>query len=383
MHPKNSSGKFAFAFKAINREGREVTERVQAQSEEDALEQLARLGYERVQLLDGRDSAIKLDDARSALRLKFTAQQEMDLRRQQGLLNKLAWSFAKNIWIWGPLTIWLVRAIWIYGAGSQQALWPCLALIAFMLRFCWAVVPTVLYNRALEASVWCRWSEVLRLMGALATWKKWFSKTPFPEHELRFRSATALAGQGQLSAAMDLVAPLERDSSLRPGFYAARCASIFVAARDFDRVAQCQRRAHAQAPSTGSAIDLATTLARRLNGADEASALLDGLDVAKLAPAAQVFAYYARGIIAINRADPRNGLDWLHRALSIAQANVGSPLMTGIVLDARAHCALALAVLGDLESARIEFNAAHALLLARQDQDMIQRCETALAIAQP
>ncbi len=380
MDHDKPTGKSAFVFKAISREGHAVTQRVQADSDTAALAQLERLGYRDVQLLDLQDSAIRLDDAHSVLRLKFTAQQEIDLRRQHGLVNRLAWLFARNAWIWGPLVAWLVWAIARYGAGAQQALWPCLALIAFFLRFCWAVVPTVLYNRALEASVWCRWSEVLRIMDALATWKKWFRKTPFPEHELLFRSAIALAGMDQLSAAMVRVAPMERDASLRPGFYAARCASIFAAARDYNRVAQCQRQAHVLAPSTGTAIDLATTLARRLNGADEASALLDGVDVAQLAPAAQVFAYYARGIIAINQANPRGALDWLTRSLTIAQANVGSPLMTGIILDARAHCALALAALGDRDAARLEFDAARAMLQARRDQEMLLRCESALAV---
>lgn len=378
MPPNTPTNNFAFAFKAIDREGRAVTQRVQASSEQDALAKLEQGGYRDVQLLDMQGSAIKLDDARSLARLKFTAQQELELRRQKGLLNRLAWLFAQNVWIWGPLVAWLVWAIWRYGPASQQALWPCLALIAFFLRFCWAVVPTVLYNRALEASVWCRWNEVLRLMGALAWWKQRFSKIPFPHHELHFRSATALAGLGQLDAAMVRVGPLQDDTSLRPGFYAQRCASIFAAAHDYQRVAQCQRQAHALAPTVTTAIDLATTLARRLGGEEEATALLDGVDVSKLAPAAQVFAYYARGIIAVNQSNPKLAMDWLTRSLTIAKANVGSPLMTGIILDARAHCALALAALGDHDGARQEFAAARPMLQAKRDQDMLQRCEKAL-----
>ncbi len=378
MAPTKPTNNLAFAFKAIDRDGHAVTERVQAQSEQDALQKLAQGGYRDVQLLDLQGSAVKLDDARSAARLKFTAQQELDLRRQKGLLNRLAWLFAQNVLIWGPLVAWLVWAIWRHGPGSRQALWPCLALIAFLLRFCWAVVPTVLYNRALEASVWCRWNEVLRIMNALTVWKQWFKKTPFPQHELLFRSATALAGLGQLDAAMVKVGPLQQDASLRVGFYAMRCASIFAAARDYQRVAQCQRQAHALAPSVTTAIDLATTLARRLGAEDEATALLDGVDVSKLAPAAQVFAYYARGIIAVNQSNPQVAMDWLTRSLSIAKANVGSPLMTGIILDARAHCALALAALGDMDTARAEFNAARPMLEAKRDQDMLQRCEKAL-----
>jgi tetratricopeptide (TPR) repeat protein len=376
MEPKRG-GKFAFAFKAVGSDGRTVTDRVQANSEQEALAELARLGYRNAQLLDMQTSAIKLDDARSSLRLNFTAKEEMELRRQRNLADRLAWLFAKNVTIWGPLVGWLVLTIWQDGASTRQALWPCLGLIAFLLWFSWANVPGVLYNRALEASAWCRWSEVWRLMEWLARWKRWFN-TPFPQHELLFRSATALAGLDRLGDALEMVAPLKQDASLRPGFFTMRCASIYAAARDYEGMAMCQREAHQVAPSPSNSVDLATTLARRLRNSAEAASLLDGVDVAQLAPLLQLFAYYARGVIAVNEGNPKAGLDWLQQSLEIAKTNVGTPLITSIILDARAFCALALAALGDRQAALAEYAAARPMLKARRDRELIARCEAAI-----
>jgi hypothetical protein len=331
-----------------------------------------------VQLLDMEGSAIKLDDANSKRRLKFTAKDEIELRRQRGLINRIGWLFAKNSVIWGPLMIWLARAIWRHGLVSFNAAVPGIALVIFLLGFAWAIVPAVLYDRALEASIWCRWSEVLRIMDWLARWKKWF-RTPFPEHELLFRAAAAEAGLGRLDAGLARVAPLEHDASLRPGFYAARKASIYAAARDFQHAALCQHEARKANPSPATTIDLATTLARRLCNTRAAAKLLDEIDVSRLAPAAQIFAFYTRGVIACDESNPTAALDWLTRSLEMAKTNPGSPLMQGIILDGRAHRALALAALGDKAAARADFAAARPMLEARRDTAMIAQCEAALA----
>jgi hypothetical protein len=251
-----------FSYRAVAPDGREVVDRVQAASAAAALATLRERGLRDIQLLDDENSAVQLRQREAARRLQISAKDEIAMRRQRSLSARVFWIFRRHAWTWGPLTAWLVYASWRDG-GSLPA-WPAALLCTFLLWFAWATLPMVLYQQALEASAWCRWSETERWMRWLARWKAWF-RIPFPAHEIAFRTAAARAGQGHLDEALASVAPLALDTSLAPGFYAMRLASLFQAAREHQRAGAQQQEAHRLAPTTSTAIDLGVTRVRWLD----------------------------------------------------------------------------------------------------------------------
>jgi tetratricopeptide (TPR) repeat protein len=371
MNPRT----YLFAYRAIDREGKLVTERIASASVQAAWDELRRLGYSDIEMLDDEHSAIREGDEESMRRLVFTAHEESEMRRQRSVLGRILWTLARNHLIWGPLLVWLALALARTERPWHAAIWPLALLAAFLLWFAWANVPSVLYNQALEASAWCRWREVERWMNWLARWKRWF-RIPFREDELLVRTAIAEAGQGRLEAALARVAPLEKQ--MAPGFYQARLASIYWAARKYTRMALAQHEARRLNPSPSSNIDLATTLARWVGNPRAAAILLDEVDVAKVPPTARMFIAYARGVIAVNDGQPALALKWFSQLFELAHQHPGSPLMKGLLLDARAQFGLALAARGEREAARRHFEAAWPMLEARQDKDLMERCEAAM-----
>ncbi|MFZ6769347.1 hypothetical protein ACO0LM_20040 [Undibacterium sp. Di26W] len=368
---------FAFNFTAKNRDQQAVTDRVVAASYEDALVVLKKAGYTDIHMISSQDTAINLDDVNSRNRLELSAAEEQQLQRQPRLLLQLAMLFARNASWWGPLLVWWAIATALYGKGSTAALIPAVLLVLHVLGFIWSKVPMILYNRALQACTWNRWTEAERLMRAIASWKSWF-KTPMPEHEIIFRLATVEAGQGRLADGLKRAAVLKHSRSLKPGFYESRLSSIYFAARDFQQVAVAQHAARKLNPGISSTIDLATTLARRLGNDKGAELLLADINIANLSQMERLYYQYCQGIISLHTGRPEQAITQLSDAHELTSAYASMPLMQATVTEIRAHLALALCACGRQVEANPHALAARSLLLAWQDVAMLQRLMLAL-----
>lgn len=366
----------SFSFRARTLKGKLITDRIEAKTVDEAWSLLEQQGYKAIELLDEEISAIDLDNADSIRRLVFSAKEEQAMRAQKSLLVKIVWKFCRvgNVVIWLPLLIWLLYAV-LSGSSRADIVLPADLLIVYLLWFVWANIPGIMYNQALEASVWCRWREVEQWMRRSQRWKDWF-KTPFPEHEMLFRLATAEAGQGRLAEALRRVAPLETDSSLASGFYYMRLASVFFARKDFQQAEKCQRKAHSLNPSASNIIDLANTLIRHSGNLAEAQALLDEIDVNKLSPSGKAFFYYGRGVLALETQQPEQACQYLEEVFSLSR-NMGLPLVQSLILDTRAYYGLALVAIGEPLLAKKHFEAARPLLVAQGDTELLARCNIA------
>ncbi|MFZ6656941.1 hypothetical protein [Undibacterium sp. TJN19] len=368
---------FAFTFTAKDKQHAKVTDRVVATSIEDAYAQLEKAGYSEIDVLDSKETAIKLNDADSRRRLLMNAADARQLQSQTRLSIKIAMLFAHNTKNWGPLLVWWAIATALYGWRSTAALIPAVFFLIFVVWFFWAIVPMVLYNLALEASTWCRWAEAERIMRFFSRWKTCF-KTPLPGHEIIFRLATAEAGQGRLAAGLERAAVLQNDSSLAPGFYEARLASVYFAAGDFQRAAVSQHAARKLNPGVPSTIDLATTLARRLDNPRGAERLLAEIEGAKLAQLQRIVYLYCQGVIALKTAQAAKAHDVLQEAHELISAHGGTPLMQIFVAEIRAHLALALCACNRQVEANPHAAAALPLLKARQEKTLLAQLDAAL-----
>ncbi|MBC3920390.1 hypothetical protein H8L32_23200 [Undibacterium sp. CY18W] len=368
---------FAFNFTAKNDSQTQVTDRVVAATYEEALATLQKAGYTDINMISNAATAINLNDDNSRNRLELTAAEVQQLQRQPRLLMQLAMLFARNVSWWGPLLVWWAIGAAMYGFTSTAALIPAALLALHILGFIWSKVPMILYNRTLEASAWHRWTEAERIMRALARWKSWF-KIAIPEHEIIFRLATAEAGQGRLADGLKRAAVLKHDASLKPGFYESKLSSLYFAARDFQQVALVQHTSRKLNPGVAPTIDLATTLARRLNNFKAAELLLADIDNANLSQLERLFFFSCQGVISLNTGRPELAITQLSEAYEITAAYASMPLMQVNVTEIRTHLALALCACGRQVEANPHALAVHTMLLAWQDTAMLQRLKDAL-----
>jgi tetratricopeptide (TPR) repeat protein len=369
---------FSFNYKATSTSGETFTSRVEAKSAADAWEQLQKNGYSEIEVLDDEYSAIKLDDNASVQRLKMSAKVELSLRQQDTLGGRILWSLrqSRNVMIWLPLLLGFVYYLFNKESTSTDVAIYGSLLLVYLAWFVWATIPSVLYWQAQEASAWYRWGEVERWMQWLARWKRWFN-IPFSEHELLFRTATAMAGQGRLDEALRLVEGLAENTELAPGFYQTRLASLFFAAKNYTRAAQLQQEARTINPSASATIDLAFTMAKWIGDYQTARELLDEIDIEKINPLAKIFVFYARGIVAIDLKEYDVASRFLEDALTLGKNHFGTPLMKTVMAGALAYHGLGLAGLGRLSDAKRFFDLAKPLLEACQDTQLLAQCEAA------
>lgn len=375
----NERGKLAFSFDAIAADGKKISTRVTADSAKEARANLELQGLRDITLLDNEQSAIKLNDEDSSRRLVFSAEEEQALRRIQSQFSKTIWILfrSSNLTIWLPLSIWLTYEVSVVGWLSKGAAIPAVLLILYCLWFAWSRVPSIMYDKALIASAWGQWKDVERWMLRLQSWKKLFN-TPLANHELLFRTATAEAGQGKIDQALARVSRLAHDTSLTTGFYQMRLASLYFAAKMYDKMLQTQRDSHALKPTDTSAIDLATTLIRYHNDANGAEEALSGVDIDKVFIQGRAFMLRCQGMIALKRGQHQLACDLFSQALTHIRQHVGTPLMHFVIMDTRAHYGLALTLNGQVDDAYPHFEASRPLLKAHGDHDLLKKCELTL-----
>jgi tetratricopeptide (TPR) repeat protein len=393
---------FAFSFRAKTQNDKVIIDRINAESVEEAWSILEGQGYTAIELLDNEITAIKLDDENSPLRLQFSAEKALAMQAQKSIVLKLVRKFFSFPYI-SILLVLLSGFIYLYSnnfldeygllfrTSEGDMRWELvykfillskdfyvylvILLAGYLLWFAKMVMPMVMYNQALEANAWCRWREVEYWMRRLQKWKDRF-KISFPEHELLFRLATAEAGQGRLNEALQRVAHLETDSSLIPGFYYCRLASLFLVTRDFRQALDCQRKAFEINPSSTNTISLAHTLAQRFGDYSAAQALLDEVNDKKLPLMEKLFACYVRGIIALETGHPNQSCQYLEEVFSLGD-NFGLPLMQGMLLEVSAYYALALVAMGKAEIAEKHFKRAYPMLIVQDETELLARCERA------
>ena len=368
---------YAFNFTAKDPQGGTVTDRVEASSIEDAYDKLEKQGYRDIRVIDSKETAVKLDNANSRLRLKMSAKHTLQLQKQSSLVVTLIMLYARNAGIWGPLLAWWAIATAVRGMQSEAALLPTMLFAFHLIWFIWATIPVVLYHRVLEARNLLRWPEVERTLRFMARWKSWF-KTPFRDHEIIFRLATAEAGQGRLEAALARAAVLKNDHTLAPGFYEARLSSVYFAAGKFQEVATTQQAARKLNPNVANTVDLAITLVRRLDNAKDAALLMAEIEDAKQSDLQRVFVLYCQGLIRLKTDQAYEALNLLTRALDLSK-DFGSPSMKYLVVDIQAHLALAMCACQRHQEAIPHFSASRPFLEIWKDTDLLRLCDLAQA----
>ncbi len=366
---------YAFKFTAKDKQGRTVTDRVEASSIDEAYDKLEKQAYRDIRVIDSKETAVNLDNANSRLQLRMSADHALQMQKQSSLLMRLAMLYAQNSGIWGPLLLWWVIATAVSGSQSVAAIIPVVLLVVHLLWFIWATIPMILYNRALDAGTWRRWAEVESTMRLIGRWKSWF-KTPFAEHEIIFRIATAEAGQGRLEDALARAAVVKTDQTLAPGFYEGRLASVYFAAGKFQEVAITQQAARKINPNAANTVDLATTLVRRLDNTKAAALLMAEIADAKLSDLQRVIVMYCQGLIQLKNGDAKEAVDLLTTALELSK-DFGSPNMKYFVVEIQAHLALALCACQRHDEAAPLFSASRPYLEIWKDSKLLQQCDLA------
>jgi len=309
---------------------------------------------------------------------EWSAADEIESRRRRGTGRKLWWAFTKHLAIFSLLVKWGLGA-WLAGPPYGGLDWlGFVAAPLYLIFFIFQVLPMLVFNQLLEASVWQEWKRLARWT-ALARALRWVRRTGIPESELVYREAYALAAQGNLSAALQHAEQLRALPARAEYLHLARVSSIHEYAGDYAGQLRCVERAAALRPDTTDVwIDLASVRLRRfanVAGAREALTRVEGKELAEVPKAVLLL---IQGMLACMERD-FVAADGCLQGAAQRLAKIGNPLIQTPQAELNAWWAIALAGLGRTDEARQAFAAARPLLVVQKSHPLLNRVQSALA----
>ena len=184
--------------------------------------------------------------------------------------------------------------------------------------------------------------------------KMWFVQSaPTVLLELDSRIASALMKKGDVVGAMRAMAPWEASDKVPAHAVVVKVGGLYFLGRDWKAWLAAQERGfEMSAGSDTSKIDVAQVLARVGDDDARATALLDDVETAGLAPLAIAFLEWGRGVIALNGGQNDEALGHLAVSVGEMQKMGENPLLWGALATATGYLALAMARTGRREAAR-------------------------------
>lgn len=310
----------------------------------------------------------------------WTVEDEAAAWRRKGLGAQLWWAFQQNLVVIVPLVVWN----WSSWRGARPFSWldwaGFVATPLYLAYFLFLSIPMVVFQRLLESAAWCDWKQVHRYV-AWARRLRAFGIRAIPESELDFREAYAMAAEGRTEAALQLLEKYRGHPDMAEYLFLGRVSSVYEYAGRYDRMIALLEESAAKGPGGASEwIDLAVARVRRgrdIAGAKAALARTENKEIAALPGAVLAI---CKGIIAAEEHEDARACEWLSQGLVKLEAYAGNPLVQVLVAEAKAYLAIAQARRGEREEANKTFAAAGALLAARKETDLLERCAAALGL---
>jgi tetratricopeptide (TPR) repeat protein len=364
-----------YLFTARDREGREVTESIEAPSGDWVVLKLHKDGYSDI-VLHTENVAANYTKMVEGL----SAKDYLAFRRKPTRLGD-AWWIAQRIY-WQTALLH-VGAIALLGyrrfAGTPLGVTDIVAAGILVLPIVWALVSQLTnwvytYNRMVDASGWGRWEEVLALAAKL--------KGKAPPEELAFRNARALAGLGRVSEAFNILKPFGDGQAMPLWMYHARLGEVYVVLKQYDKCVENAELAVKLAPGDPTMLlDLAGTLLRFQPDLPRIEKVLDEVRFHAVSDMLSPILEMTEGALKFEQGYPHeakvkleSGLKrWLDLGLDEA--------LTGPITDrGYMYLALACARLGDMTGAQAYYQLAAPRLKALNYDDLLERCNRELRL---
>jgi hypothetical protein len=371
-----------------NPDGRQITERVEAASADEAVKLLEQRDFTDIVLHTSDIEAVVQQQMRalhSPARVKavdrfLTPRDWLRLRNKGGYLAQVFFlirkAYTQNWWVYV-----LALGLLAFRCFMHMPWGPLdYALIGiFFLPLVWFLPaplfgPSSTYDRVINACAWGRWNEVLALLPAI--------RGKVTAHEIAFREAEAFAGLGKLDEALDRIQGFSDGEQMPIWLYWGRLSGVCATAHDFEASVAAMQKAAELAPQEPVVLlDYATALIRRKRDPVRAREFLER---AKKHAISDVIAYavdQCQGMIALDEGHPSEARDLLNQAMDKVTKFRKSSALIGAAID-RIHAFLALAnaAAGDHAAALEHYRIAEPRLRALRYDDLIQRCKAALGI---
>jgi len=229
------------------------------------------------------------------------------------------------------------------------------------------------YAMMLLDSSWNRWNEAWALLPQL--------KGKIPDFEYAIRKGIILSGLERFEEAVESVERFRNDPDVPKWMYHSRFTDICYPAGKVDLILENSEHAFQLAPEMDAVrIDYAMVLLRFRRDAVLGKEVLSPIQEEGLAELAKPFLWTVQGLIALEEKRATEAVKQFEKALVVLEKYVPTNPPVGSTRDVtHGYLCLAYAQEGNLEEARRHFEMAERRLRIFKLDDILKRCEAALA----
>jgi len=359
-----------FLFTA-DRDGKSVTERVEAENLSQARYKLEIHGYTEITFYESELSSevSNLFEEKHAKNAdKYPKQQlstHYDTRLRHYFLKVLKYT---SFW-------WLILFYLIYVNQDLSTLFLFGGSVLIVTYF---GVPSVIFNRLHEAHCWDRNQEV-RFWGRIAKWFNAVAHVKIPVLEIDTHLACADAREGNVESALRRIADYQDHPKVTARLYKLCLVRIYGNAREFDKVQKLYEQSfHEGNIYSEELLDYAICLARRSKQPSQARGVLEKVFETELTMLANLFIPYCQGVVEVEEGNYSHAEFYLRQASRQLEPFQNNTFMVGLKSEVKAFLALALGGRGEKDEAERLFEEAKPYLVAVKENELLQRCENAL-----
>jgi tetratricopeptide (TPR) repeat protein len=306
----------------------------------------------------------------------FTPEQQVHKFRNS--LGSLEWVIVRvlrdNAWLY------LLSAVFVslhFVSGRSWRLVDTL-LVAMVAAFtCFSLfhrLPVLLFAQLTRAREWNNWDQCLAILSQLETIGKW-GAIRLPKSTIAHHRALAWAGTNRLDEALKVFEPFGDGKEIPEWLYLAQVSVIYATARDFDKSIEYGLRAIEKKPGDSSLhLDHGFRLVFRKRDVVGAKLALRKAEENELVEWAQMFLSRLKGCIAMEEGDYSSAKQQLLKALEQAKPFKNMPFMGLNINLAKALLCVVEGKLGNREQATAYLKEVQAILVAKGEQALLQRC---------
>lgn len=362
-----------FLFTAVNRDGKSVTERVEAENLSQARYILEIRGYSEILFYESELSKEtdrlfdekKLKDAQKQyLENQVSVQYDTSITRHFLNLLKVTWVF------WA-----LIIGAFLFVQNTTTFL----LLTASVVLTVYISLPVIIFNRLFEAHGWDRNRQV-RLLANIAKWFNYISYGKIPLSEIDTYLSCADAREGKIDQALRRMTKYQNDSKVSKRLYNSSLIRIYGNARDFDKVLELLEDSLNEGNNYNEKLlDYAICLARRYKQTTRARSVLERLFEAELSAMGNLFIPYCQGVIEVEDGNYSQAEFYLRQASKQLEPFRKNTYLIGLKSEVKAFLAMTLGRQGEKDEAERLLEEAKPYLAAVNERELLQRCEDAVS----
>ena len=361
-----------FLFTAT-RNGKNVTEKVEAENLSAAKYKLEIQGYSNIEFLNSelsRDYENLFDENQIKKIDKIPAGQRAAFFYRNGIKHIIFNALKATAVAWLPMLAYA-----IYSRGFFSICW----LVIFSAIMLYIITPGMIYHQFVTGHFWANNRQV-RFWAKIANLFNFVSFNKIPEFELDSRLAFADAREGNLDDGLRRLAKHQSNPKVSERIFNNTLSLVYSAAQKYDEsIALREKSLQQDNVFQEELLDYAIALSSRQKRTREAREVVSRVMAMELSVIANIYLPYCQGIIEIEENNLPQAEFYLRQTQERLKPFAKNSHFDGLRYLIKALLAIALGNQGNKDEAQTLFNESRKYLIAQKESNLIERCEKAVA----